>query len=153
MKLPGHNVWLLFYSPRWMPRAVWLYGRRWRILAWINLVVVCLISAAMLIGLLVEPDRIINCAWPFKLVPLAVVTIALVTNRCYKRRWMRSFYHRLKRLNCRVCWNCGYDLHGLPEAHVCPECSAAYDTAELVETWHEWIADVVHRRLVDLDED
>lgn len=147
MKLPWHNLWIFRHDSRWLPRAVWLYGRRWRGLASINAAILAFIGMATLIGLVVAPERIISCFFP--LVLMIVGAINVFTMSRYKRWWMSSFYRHLKEQEFRVCLDCGYDLHGLPDAHVCPECSRPYEIAELADSWRDWIIDALDRRLID----
>ncbi len=42
---------------------------------------------------------------------------------------------RVKRADYKVCFRCGYDLRGLEETGVCPECGRAYEIAALVRKW------------------
>ncbi len=52
-----------------------------------------------------------------------------------------SRHIRLKRrvlaADYSVCYGCGYDLRGLPEVHLCPECGDDYEMDKLHEAWQK----------------
>ena len=39
----------------------------------------------------------------------------------------------------RVCYSCGFLLHGLPDQHTCPECGREYEIRSLRESWLRWM--------------
>lgn len=46
---------------------------------------------------------------------------------------------QLKKENFRVCINCEYLLHGLPDSGRCPECGVEYEVHELKDEWMKWL--------------
>ncbi len=51
---------------------------------------------------------------------------------CYR---LERFVASAHRANRELCLECGYNLHGLPVEHVCPECGAAYRIEEVKQKW------------------
>ena len=145
MKRRKHKLRIYGPRPEWVPRAVWLHGRRWRRMAWLNGAVI----VALVVGLILSPELPLNgpCFGMFCVFIAWIINGMLI--RRYKRWWVSSFYRRLRRLDFQICLDCGYDLHGLPEAHVCPECSRPYELNELTEAWRGWVVDALDLRLFD----
>ena len=135
--------------PPWLPRAVWTDGRRWRGLALANHLMLLLCAATLLIGFFVVHNRTNRNVWPLILAPFLLYLINTITMRWYTRRWITSFHRRLIELDLRLCLNCGYQLHGLPDAHTCPECSQPYQFDDLVAAWQRWIRHMLDLRLIN----
>lgn len=59
-------------------------------------------------------------------VPAFIVGVSRLARKHVRRASDKEF---------RVCWGCGYELHGLSDAGKCPECERAYEIAELQRKW------------------
>jgi hypothetical protein len=51
----------------------------------------------------------------------------------------RRLERRTRIHDCRVCSECGYLLHGLPDAGRCPECGVEYEWTKLKQQWQKWV--------------
>lgn len=59
---------------------------------------------------------------------------------CYViRRYPRKLLRHVKEANFAACLHCGYNLGGLPEKHVCPECGVEYNLADVKAMWQQYI--------------
>ncbi len=65
---------------------------------------------------------------------LAPVLTWYVLERNNDRLWDKALHCDLA-----LCLRCGYDLNGLPDRHICPECGAAYDLAGTQQRWAYWM--------------
>ena len=79
--------------------------------------------------------RFANVACVFVLV----VVIPQILYRHYRRR----FYKRLTDSDFSLCPNCGYSLQGLPDEHICPECSGPFSREEITVKWKTWVLEVM----------
>lgn len=57
----------------------------------------------------------------------------------YYRITKRRFYERVYKADYRVCWECGYLLHGIPDRHACPECGRIYTEQLDTAAWKHWM--------------
>jgi hypothetical protein len=76
-------------------------------------------------------------AWivPLSVAPaaLACALIAFEIHRRTRRLWRLA-----REAHYQLCTSCGQSLQGLPSKHVCPECGAPYDLAEVQSEWEQW---------------
>lgn len=54
-------------------------------------------------------------------------------------RCKRQIAARVRREGLEICYECGYELRGLPDLHRCPECGTPYNKAMVVERWRAWL--------------
>ena len=125
--------------PRWMPRAVWTYGRAWRRAATAVCVASWCVAAFLIVSLIWFNSWILSRTTPGIPIYLTIVFLLAASRRPIAKRWAQSFSAHLKMYRGRVCLNCAYPLEGLPEAHVCPECATPYEMRETLEAWRRWL--------------
>ena len=67
-------------------------------------------------------------------VPALMYAPALLLRRSVKKAVQRALKE-----GGQSCLNCGYDLRGLPEKHVCPECGFEYDLESVRQAWRKMV--------------
>ena len=108
-----------------IPRTVWSSFRNVRIL----LVVVVLFSF-LLMFLLSNTKYNVGII----LAPISIGGISYYIRAC-----MQKFSIELLNKKLFCCLDCGYDLNGLPDRHICPECGTNYDRDDTQEVWKNFI--------------
>jgi rubrerythrin len=68
-----------------------------------------------------------------RVVFLALVILLIVLVVRHEKR----LHARVRKMGYLFCPYCDYDLKGLPQKHVCPECGRPYDADELRREWEE----------------
>lgn len=144
IRSPSILHWMSRTPPPGIPGGFWFYvnagaGR----LFFAAAATVLTLWLCVLVVLLLAPDRILNAPWAVKFgLPL---TSWLVMRRLQLRYCAaaRYFALRLVRNGFRVCYECGYQLIGLPPAHQCPECGASYAAATLEAQWRPWVQQIL----------
>ncbi len=72
--------------------------------------------------------------------PIVVLTAILIPYA-----FARFLDHRLHRYVAKnggvICFECGYNLRGLPSTYACPECGARFTAEELQLAWSRWFGD------------
>jgi len=106
---PAAQQW---YLPSWGERLR-LMG--WRVLYFVPMLLIVILAAVVPMAYM--------CGWKL-LVVLVALPIAAALNSAKRAIRLRKQ---------PFCIHCGYDLTGLPDGHVCPECG--------VQFWHRDIAD------------
>lgn len=57
----------------------------------------------------------------------------------YYRYAKRRYMSYVRQAGFRVCWDCGYQLQGLPDFHACPECGRECNEQIDSSAWKLWI--------------
>lgn len=137
------NVGVMFGGPGHGPQAVVWRLTPWRYVARARAVVLWAYIVGMGAEICLDLDTL---NWrPFftritNVVCLYVVVV-FIAHGIY-RHYRRKFCKRLTESHFDLCTNCGYSLQGLPDEHICPECSAAYSREEIAAKWKNWALDV-----------
>ncbi|HVZ92949.1 MAG TPA: hypothetical protein VG797_00410 [Phycisphaerales bacterium] len=81
----------------------------------------------------------VRLSWPIVVVVFAA-SFGAAFWYCHHltQRWKRALqgdHDELAAKNYRICLDCRYDLGGLADAGVCPECGAPYSAASLKKSW------------------
>jgi hypothetical protein len=63
-----------------------------------------------------------------------VLVVAIVFHGILTYRF-EQFVARIHRQNRELCLQCGYNLHGLPAQHTCPECGTVYEIESVKAEW------------------
>jgi hypothetical protein len=89
--------------------------------------------------LIVRTDAVIHPPWYAIILVLGVqfiqVTFFLSAYPYVKKKFVR----KLRVNDFGLCFECAYDLRGLNNEHICPECGAVFETEELKRNWLRWI--------------
>ncbi|GMU34522.1 MAG: hypothetical protein AMXMBFR20_23940 [Planctomycetia bacterium] len=72
-------------------------------------------------------------------VVYAIFVLLLLSPKFTARRVKMRFARIVLENKGRVCQNCGFLLHGLPDRHECPECGNEYDVKSLRDSWLRWM--------------
>jgi hypothetical protein len=100
------------------------YGHRWM---WYFFGAQMLFVLSGFLAFWIPPSVGTSYQWSRLAIPFAMFGVLLL----FAIRRSR----RIKRCEFKVCYACGYDLRGLDESGVCPECGRAYEIASLIRKW------------------
>lgn len=65
----------------------------------------------------------------------STLLVALASRIC-----MRRLAALVRQVDCLLCTDCGYVLHGLENPVRCPECGRTVDTEVLRRSWKDWFS-------------
>ncbi len=104
----------------------------------------CLVCALLLAYLFVSKIWPVDRIWiALVVVCAAIVPVGIV---CYQQFRLRR---QVRNLDYRVCRKCFYNLTGLPDDGLCPECGKPYSRQSLAKHWGKALADYLGMRRRD----
>ena len=136
---PPWFVYLRNEPPTGVPKGFWRATADDRTAIRMGCALLLAYLVFLTVGLLAAARLIIHA--PLSLIVIANGTAFTVLWWCHRvyRSTVRRFENSLAKADYRFCLDCAYDLQGLPQRHVCPECGREYEIEILQADWKRWL--------------